>query len=176
MTSKDLKQSIGDWRWAIVLLGLTIVGIMILWLGTDLWGKSMTTRPQATALEGMVYIPGGEFLMGSTGREAKVGFQIGVDETPQHQISVKPFYIDIYEVTNAQYQKFIEATGRPTPVDHHDPMFYSWVGGRPPVGQENHPVVYVSWYDADAYCRWTGKHLPTEAEWAKAARGPDGRA
>ncbi len=113
--------------------------------------------------------------MGSTGREGKIGIQIGVDELPQHKVKLKGFFIDRYEVTNQAYREFIEASGRKAPFDPHDPTFYTWVDRKPPAGQENHPVVYVTWDDADAYCRWAGKRLPTEAEWEKAARGPDAR-
>jgi formylglycine-generating enzyme required for sulfatase activity len=155
-------------------VGLMTVITGILW-GT---GKGFVHAPAAKEREipgGMVFISPGEFLMGSSGHEGKVGFQVGVDEMPQRSISLEEFYIDRFEVTNAQYQKFIKATGRPAPADPHDPLFYSWVQGNPPEGQEDHPVVYVSWDDAQAYCQWVGKRLPTEAEWEKAARGTDGR-
>jgi formylglycine-generating enzyme required for sulfatase activity len=158
------------------ILGCSAFGVLAVWFMAGIGEREEVQALQSDPPEGMVLIPGGEFKMGSTGQEGKVGFAIGVDELPQHQVYLKPFYIDRYEVTNAQYQKFIEVTGRPTPVDHHDPLFYSWVDGQPPIGQENHPVVYVSWYDADAYCMWVGKRLPTEEEWEKAARGTEGRA
>jgi formylglycine-generating enzyme required for sulfatase activity len=170
------KRLIKTWPLATGVLVLIIVGTLIVWFGAERWTGKETAALETQTPEGMVYIPGGAFMMGSTGQEGKVGFQIGVDEIPKHRVEVRPFYIDRYEVTNALYQKFIEATGQPTPVDHHDPMFYSWLNGKPPAGQENHPVVYVSWYDADAYCQWAGKRLPTEEEWEKAARGTDGRA
>ncbi len=174
--SIELRMVSGRWSLATSIFALVIIGILMTWLGVGRWTSKETIALETSTPEGMVYIPGGQFMMGSTGQEGKMGFQIGVDEVPQHKVEMKPFYIDRYEVTNAQYQKFIDATGRPTPVDHHDPTFYSWVNNKPPAGQENHPVVYVSWYDADAYCRWTGKRLPTESEWEKAARGTDGRA
>lgn len=122
----------------------------------------------------MILIPHGEFLMGSKEKEGRVGISIGVDEIPQHTVYLRTFYIDKYEVTNRQYKLFIDATGYSSPVDPHKGV-YSWRGDTPPEGQEDLPVTYVNWSDADAYCRWAGKRLPTEEEWEKAARGIDGR-
>ncbi len=115
--------------------------------------------PAPPAPEGMVFIEAGEFVMGSNERWD--------DESPEHINRTGAFFIDLYEVTNADYAEFVKATG-------HEPPFH-WNNGKIPEGKENHPVVYVSWFDADAYCRWKGKRLPTEEEWEKAARGTDGR-
>ncbi|MFQ5466179.1 MAG: formylglycine-generating enzyme family protein, partial [Thermodesulfobacteriota bacterium] len=106
----------------------------------------------------MVLIPGGEFTMGSNDWWPK--------SQPEHTRTIKPFYLDVYEVTNARYKRFVDATGRPAP-DH-------WIDGRIPPGKEDHPVVFVSWYDADAFCKWEGKRLPRDDEWERAARGPEG--
>lgn len=122
----------------------------------------------------MAYIPPGEFLMGSTEKDGIVGQAVGVDETPQHSVNLKGFYIDRYEVANGQYKVFIDATGHRLPTSNYTGP-YAWEAGSPPRGKENIAVTDVSWHDAEAYCRWAGKRLPTEAEWEKAARGTDGR-
>ena len=92
--------------------------------------------------------------------------------------------MDIYEVTNAQFRKFIEENGY-TSESYWSEAGWQWVKDqerRQPsywdneaVNQPEQPVVGVTWYEADAYCRWAGKELPTDAQWEKACRGPDGR-
>jgi formylglycine-generating enzyme required for sulfatase activity len=78
------------------------------------------------------------------------------------------FFIDRLEVTNEEYRRFVRETGHPVPLH--------WIEGRVPEGQETYPVTFVSFADASAYAKWAGKRLPTEAEWEKAAGGPDGLA
>ena len=106
----------------------------------------------------MALIPGGKFIMGSNERWD--------DEAPEYIESVNKFYIDRYEVTNAEYEKFTYGTKREEP--------YHWPNGKIPRGKKNHPVIYVSWHDASEYCKWKGKRLPTEQEWEKSARGDSG--
>jgi len=108
----------------------------------------------------MVHVPAGTFTMGSDDWWPKA--------QPEHKRYVKGFYIDKYEVTVERYAAFIKATGHTAPSN--------WVNGQFPKAKAGHPVTYVSWFDADAFCRWDGKHLPLEEQWEKAARGTDKRA
>lgn len=168
----------------------------------------------SVSTEGMVLIPGGRFLMGAADDKGRA------DEYPQHSVEVKSFWMDETEVTNAQFKKFVEATGYITTAERkpdweelkkqlpagtpkpHDSLllpaslvfvspkrataldnpgqWWAWVKGaswKHPQGpgsgiegKENHPVVHISWEDANAYAKWAGKRLPTEAEWEYAAR------
>ena len=108
----------------------------------------------------MVLVPAGEFWMGR--EHAKAYY----DERPRHQVALNDFYIDKYPVTNAQYGRFLKKAWLHLEPAHWTMKEYN---------QPDQPVVGVNWEDAQAYCRWAGKRLPTEAEWEKAARGPDGR-
>jgi len=120
------------------------------------------TAPPVTDI--MIEIPAGPFTMGSDTGEA--------DETPTHEVDLPAFEIDQFEVTNADFAQFVEATGYQTDAEKEG-RSKNWRDSAE--GKDNHPVVRVSWNDAMAYCEWLGKRLPTEAEWEKAARGTDGR-
>jgi serine/threonine-protein kinase len=107
----------------------------------------------------MVLVPGGPFAMGPSRRE----------------VHVDGVYVDRTPVTNAEFGVFVEATGY-KPQDAGAKRFLAhWRNAKPVRGEERHPVVFVSWFDARAYAAWAGRRLPCEAEWEKAARGTDGR-
>jgi formylglycine-generating enzyme required for sulfatase activity len=106
----------------------------------------------------MVLIPSGEFVMGSSAAS---------DERPAHRVYLDAYYLDAFEVTISRYAKFIESVTTQQAPHQWNTVNLTEDGDRPVIG--------VNWSDADAYCRWTEKRLPAEAEWEKAARGTDGR-
>ncbi len=123
--------------------------------------------PASPAEPGMAFIPGGEFLRGRThvlfDDDLKWRPTLLKDNRPVKPTTVNPFYLDEHEVTNAQYIEFLQASGRRPP--------FHWIDGEMAEGQEKYPVVNVNWHEAVAYCEWSDKRLPTEAEWERAARG-----
>jgi formylglycine-generating enzyme required for sulfatase activity len=111
---------------------------------------------------GMAYVPGGEFMMGRDEKDGGDEY-----ERPAHNVTVKPFFIDIYEVTREDYKKCVDEGKCPTPQ--------GWANNSYPAGTARQPMTGVTWDAANAYAKWAGKRLPTEEEWEYAARGTDGR-
>jgi len=123
--------------------------------------QALLSAQQWQEVDSQILIPAGEFTMGTD--RARTDLQ----DQPSHVVSLPAYYIDKYPVTNAQYARFVSATG------HRPPLH--WKDGKIPDGQVLHPVTMVSWFDAQAYATWAGKRLPSEAQWEKAARGTDAR-
>ena len=125
---------------------------------------------KVSQIDGMVlaFIPAGKYLMGSADTDGSAD----PGEKPQHTVYLDAFWIDQTEVTNAMYKLCVDAAVCRLPLNwnsnsrdsyYHNPLY------------NNFPVIWVSWDDANQYCNWVGRRLPTEAEWEKAARGTDGR-
>lgn len=150
----------------------TILLFLLLWLAPSL-SLGSDSPPRLTGKDGgpMVLIPAGEFVMG-TSLSQRDG---GRDEYPERRIFLDGFYMDAYEVTNGRYLEFVKATGHRLPEHPRDKSLTLWKGDTVADAFKDHPVVNVDWHDAEAYCRWAGRRLPTEAEWERVARSTTGR-
>jgi formylglycine-generating enzyme required for sulfatase activity len=142
-------------------------------------GMVLVAVPAVTAAEGlekevkgkdgapMVLIPEGSFPMGVPHGDRDGGR----DEYPRHDVFVSNFYIDKFELTNGRYLEFVKATHHRIPQNPKNATRNLWEGETIAESLIDRPVINVDWADAQAYCQWAGKRLPTEAEWEKAAKG-----
>src|SRR5205085_4067970 len=161
-TTPATENNERKWIIAVFVAALLIIFGVSLWSVTrspDPPGGNANAGPLTTAVpENMVNVDGGEFTMGN---------DRGDDyEKPAHETTVKPFFIDKYEVTCERYARFVKEKNYPAPPQ--------WKNGTFPAGWARRPVTGVAWDDANAYAQWAGRRLPTEEEWEFAARGTKG--
>jgi formylglycine-generating enzyme required for sulfatase activity len=149
------RRLLGRAAIGLALVLLAAAGSYRFWPGRFAPGTAGAHAYVATDSAPSVLVPGGTFIMGDD------------ENSPRREVYVDSFYIDKFEVTTSRYAKFLAATGSAHAPDE-------WEMLKLPVGGDL-PVVGVDWNDANAYCQWAGRRLPTEAEWEKAARGTDGR-
>jgi len=170
-------------RYAKILalfLSLISIGVSDIQSQDNVETQKLTKIRQKDGMK-MVYIPAGTFMMGTSDAQIKEMLRPNwkeswfENEKPAHEVYTDAFYMDEHEVTNAQYRKFVEATGRREP-EGTGPVNGVWQDEFKPwrdsnFNNPNQPVVCVSWEDAKAYAEWVGASLPTKAQWEKAARG-----
>ena len=171
---------------------LKISGMLVLWALVMCGPAPLSwadNGPDNPLERDMVFIPAGQFVFGtnqtdSAGLAASMGIPkpLYQDSQPEQKPFLKGFYIDRHEVTHRRYRKFLEDL--PTHPEYQiliEKLGYyappqGWQDTRFPEGRADHPVVWVTWFDAANFCQWAGKRLPTEKEWERAARGTTGRA
>ena len=144
-------------RRSLARLLLMVVSVLALTSSANALPEIVTARDGSE----MLLVPAGEFEMGDG---ETYPLKMNLDDQPRHRVYLDAYYIGKYAVTNAQYARFVGETG------HRPPGNRFWKKPE----KANHPVVSISWDDAMAYAKWAGCDLPTEAQWEKAARGPDG--
>jgi formylglycine-generating enzyme required for sulfatase activity len=144
-------------RSGLKAIAIGVAAAIVVFVGAYAYWLTSAPDMEITGNDGApaVIIPAGNFTMGDN------------EDSPQREVNLRGFYLDKYEVTVARYANFLKARGAVNPPDYWEEARHDGAGELPVVG--------VAWHEADAYCRWAGKRLPTDAEWEKAARGINGR-